>query len=66
VRIVQGTGFGSADEQALLKSFYLRLGSEVSITLEYHDRLARTKSGKLRFVISEIPSAEIEGLLSTA
>ena len=62
VRIVRGTGFGPEDEQALLKSFHLRLGLEVSITLEYHDRLPRTASGKLRFVISEIPSAEIERL----
>jgi phenylacetate-CoA ligase len=62
VRIVRGTGFSEDDERALLKAFHLRLGNAVAITVEFHDRLARTKSGKLRFVISEIPSGEIEVL----
>ena len=62
VRIVRTAGFGKADEQALLKAFHLRLGYEVSIAVEYYEMLARTKSGKLRFVISEIPFGEIERL----
>lgn len=60
VRVVRGRGYSEQDEQRLLKAFWLRLGHGASVTVEYHNKLARSGSGKLRFVVSTIESGKIE------
>jgi phenylacetate-CoA ligase len=47
------------DEGRLLEEARMRLGKELDLSVEYLEKLPRTASGKLRFVISELPSAKI-------
>ncbi|ASD68098.1 hypothetical protein B1L02_14495 [Pseudoalteromonas piscicida] len=42
----------------LLREFRSRLGDDLDISIECVDRIQRTKSGKLRFVISEVNKVE--------
>jgi phenylacetate-CoA ligase len=59
-RIVRGPAYSAEDEQRLLyQTRLLRLGDDVTLRFEYPDRLERTASGKLRFVVSEIPEAQL-------
>jgi len=58
-RIARGSGYGKEDEERLLRETRLRLGDQVSVRIEYVERLERTSSGKLRFVVSKIPEAQI-------
>ncbi len=59
-RIVRGEGYGPDDERRLLAETALRLGEQVSVQIEYVNRIERSQSGKLRFVVSEIPEARVE------
>lgn len=54
-RVVKGEGFTSAEERRLLAETQKRLGDEINVNIVYHERLARSKTGKLRFVLSELP-----------
>jgi len=66
-RVVRGSGYGPEDEQRLLEETRLRLGDGASVRIEYVDEIPRTRSGKLRFVVSEIPGAQVErGVLQDA
>ena len=60
-RVVKGIGYDEhREEQSLLAQAQKRLGHEIQISIEYHDQLPRTHSGKLRFVVSEMPEARID------
>ena len=50
------------EEKRLLVEARKRLGSEIAIKIEYTDHIARTSSGKLRFVISHVSSGKLESL----
>ncbi|MDQ3875298.1 MAG: hypothetical protein M3322_07110 [Actinomycetota bacterium] len=65
IRVVRGAGYTDADEQALLAETVRRVGSETDVAFEYVTSLARSRTGKLRFVVSEIPAAAIRGAPST-
>jgi phenylacetate-CoA ligase len=55
VRIVKGNHFEkSIHEKQVLKECILRFGDEVVVKIEYINKIAKTKSGKLRFVISDL------------
>jgi hypothetical protein len=54
--------FTARDEQALVSAARTWLGSELRIEVEHLDALPRTASGKLRFVISDLPAARLDGL----
>lgn len=55
IRIVKGPGYDAFNQETLLLSeTRKRLGSDIDIKIQYVDRIERTKSGKLRFVISTI------------
>jgi phenylacetate-CoA ligase len=54
IRIVKGQNYTNHTESQLLKEAQLRIGRSVDIEFEYLDRIARTKSGKLRFVVSKV------------
>jgi phenylacetate-CoA ligase len=63
LRVVRGTDYGEADEKQLRREFAQRLGTDMHIDLEYVDRLARTRSGKLRFVISEMRENQLQNAI---
>ncbi len=57
LRIVKNDGYdASGQEKMLLAETRKRLGHNISIEIEYLADIPRTKSGKLRFVISEVSS----------
>jgi phenylacetate-CoA ligase len=66
LRIVRANQFTSRDEQAIVSAARTWLGSELRIEVEHLDSLTRTRSGKLRFVISDVPRASLEGLRGVA
>jgi phenylacetate-CoA ligase len=57
IRIVKGKNYSNSTEQAIRYEFHERIGNQLDITFEYVDRIPRTKGGKLRFVVSEIPTS---------
>jgi phenylacetate-CoA ligase len=58
--VVRGAGFGEKDEQDLIRETAKRVGPETDVRIDYVQSLPRSKTGKLRFVVSEIPEASIE------
>jgi phenylacetate-CoA ligase len=62
LRIVRAPLFSPRDEQAIVSAARTWLGSDLRIEVEHLDSLPRTKSGKLRFVISDVPGANLEQL----
>jgi len=55
LKIVKGPNYYNVNqEKALIKETRKRLGSEIEIDIQYYEKIQRTKSGKLRLVISEI------------
>ena len=63
VRVVRGPGYCAADEKALRQAFAQRLGVGTDIEMEYVDRLQRSSSGKLRFVISELRESQLANVI---
>jgi phenylacetate-CoA ligase len=61
IRVVRAAGFGARDEHELLRETAKRVGPETDVKIEYVQSLPRTRMGKLRFVVSDIPGASIEG-----
>lgn len=53
-RIVKREGYSPEDERRLFDEAHKRLGREVTIKLEYVLSLERSRTGKLRFVVSEV------------
>ena len=60
VLIVRAPGYSTADEHMLREEMLKRVGTEIAFTIEYVDAIPRTRSGKLRFVVSTID----EGVIS--
>lgn len=58
LRVVRGPGFNAATEQDLVHEARMRLGPEVSLSVEYADALPRTSTGKLRFVVSDVAGSK--------
>lgn len=65
VRVVRAPEFGAADAVRLREALSSRLGPGMSIELEYVTEIARTKSGKMRAVISELAASAMEVESST-
>jgi phenylacetate-CoA ligase len=61
IRVVSGPEYGVEDEQMLLRETAKRVGDDMKVKIDYVSELPRTGTGKLRFVVSEIPEASIEG-----
>lgn len=55
IRIVPRKDYSESDTQHLQRELHKRLGEDVKIEFEFMDSLARTASGKFRWVISEVP-----------
>jgi phenylacetate-CoA ligase len=60
IRVVRASAFDDRDEQELLRETAKRVGPETIVNVEYVKSLPRTPTGKLRFVVSQIPGASIE------
>lgn len=56
VKVVKDRGYSETDTAALLWHFGERCGTEMHIKLEFVDQIPRTKAGKFRAVISNVPS----------
>lgn len=54
IKIVKGNYYTDYDEKKLLLETVDRVGTEMIITPKYVDSIPRSKTGKLRFVISEL------------
>jgi len=61
-RIVRGKEYTEKEEKMLLNEARERLGNTIKIDIDYVDAIERTSQGKLRFVISKIPSAQIDNI----
>ena len=55
VRIVPRPDYSKADSDHLVRELKTRLGSATDVRIELVDRLPRTKAGKFRWVVSEVP-----------
>ena len=60
IRVVRGRNYTNVDEAALLHEIRKRVGDDTDILIEYVENLERSHTGKLRFVVSEIPEAKLE------
>ena len=55
IRIVKGQNYQETkDKNKIIKEVRKRLGNEINLELVYYDNIPKTRSGKLRFVISDI------------
>jgi len=61
-RVVRGKEYTAKDEKKLLYEARTRLGDQIEIDIDYIEAVERTSRGKLRFVISKIPSAQIDSI----
>jgi len=61
IRIVKDDSYTLKDEMAILQEARFRLGDSIKIKFEYVSEINRTRSGKLRFIVSNIPQKEIFG-----
>ncbi|MGQ9847592.1 MAG: hypothetical protein ACUVQP_08865 [Bacteroidales bacterium] len=59
LKVVKGKDYTKQDEIILLEEFRKRVGNEIKISIDYVEQIERSKSGKLRFVISGIKEAKI-------
>ena len=61
VRIVKSAGFSEVDERRLLAEIHAYCGSGLDVEINYVESIPRSKTGKLRFVVSELKRSSIQG-----
>lgn len=54
VKIVKNENWNARSKSIIEKNLRLKLGHEIKITFEFHEKIRRTKSGKLRFIVSNL------------
>jgi phenylacetate-CoA ligase len=54
IRVVRGKAFSAATERAILHEAKKRIGDQLKIELAYLDEIGKTRSGKLKFVVSDV------------
>ncbi|MCF8096167.1 MAG: hypothetical protein K9J79_12495 [Desulfobacteraceae bacterium] len=59
VRIVKNSSYNKADEKQLYQELVKRVGSDTNIEFLYVEKLERSNTGKLRFVLSEISEGKL-------
>lgn len=62
IKLVRANSWGMEDEQDLLSEFRKRAGANLNVKIAYCEKLARTASGKLRFVVSSYTDGKLESL----
>jgi hypothetical protein len=60
IRVVRGSEYGEEDKRKLLAEAKGRLGERAEIDVQYVDKLARTRTGKLRLVLSDLAGATLD------
>ncbi len=60
--VVRHGGYADVDEQNLLQAARRLLGDDTAIVVRYVDSLPRSKTGKLRFVVSELEEGRLTGV----
>jgi phenylacetate-CoA ligase len=58
-RVVRRAGYSEADEAFLLNEARRRLGDDSALRVEYIDTVERSPTGKLRFIVNELPEGKI-------
>lgn len=59
IRLVRGLRYTAEDEQQLVREARKRLGETTDIIIDHVERIERSSTGKLRFVVSEIPECQL-------
>jgi phenylacetate-CoA ligase len=59
IKIVPSSNYSKKDDDMLKENLKQRYHGKLDITFEHKDKIERTKSGKLRFVVSEISNGKI-------
>ncbi|WP_415988194.1 hypothetical protein [Butyricimonas virosa] len=54
VRLVRRDGYDQEEEQKVIKSVRERLPDDVNVHIEYVESVERTKTGKIRYILSDI------------
>jgi phenylacetate-CoA ligase len=54
INVVRGRDYTALDEQKLLAAATQRLGTDINLSINYTEQLVRSKTGKLRMVISDV------------
>lgn len=65
VLIVKAPAYDDRDEAELRREIASRLGADMGVTVSYVEKLERTRTGKLRFVVSDLPAGANTGQAST-
>jgi phenylacetate-CoA ligase len=60
LRLVEARDFTMRDERALVAAARTWLGDSLRIEIEHLEALPRTRTGKLRFVVSDVAAAGLE------
>ena len=60
IRIVTGKEYSATEEKAIYMELEKRFGNLLEVNLRYVDSLPRSKNGKLRLVVSDIPDAKLK------
>ncbi|MFG0332566.1 MAG: phenylacetate--CoA ligase family protein, partial [Maioricimonas sp. JB049] len=55
--LVTAEGYQQADEEALKREIIKRVGDDLTFEIVHVDSIPRTRSGKLRFVVSDLTAA---------
>jgi len=58
-RVVRGKEYSEEDDKMLLREARKRLGDRTEMDIDYVEAIERTHRGKLRFVVSKVPGAQI-------
>jgi phenylacetate-CoA ligase len=66
VRIVPRHNWSQRDAGTLREEFRKRAGPLLDVTIEYCEKLERTASGKLRFVVSSCPAGRLDVVVQEA
>lgn len=59
VRIVRNAGYRELDEATLRAEFFKRVGDQADVAFEYVEQIPRSRTGKLRLVVSEIQHGRV-------
>ena len=57
VKIVRNSRYQSASSEQIPRELQARMGAPVTVALEFVDRIEAERSGKFRYVVSEVPEA---------
>jgi phenylacetate-CoA ligase len=63
VRVVKSELYSDKDESMLYREFRKRVGDEAEVQIQYVDYIQRSSTGKLRFVVSEVPEGRLAGVI---